>query len=219
MSMWPLPPPDARSEDGEDVAAVDEEPRVPASPRVKVLSKRRQRRREQQLQLERILEELESDEEDEQTPSRDYAKRLIDDSEALGRFLNGARPSQLPRRSRASKRLCERDREAKRGWLRIERCLRCWLRRYAQRDLEAVAAAEALLSDLLGAAEDPPAAEAAFLRLPIAVVETRLVMSIAQFHGCSARVDDADFLVLQRRAPLSHGATVSDALRLLAVGF
>lgn len=221
VMLSPLPPPEARSEVASE--DVNPEPRIIEAPRVKVLGKRRQRRREQQLVLQRLLENVDEDDVVEPPLSQltDYAKRMIDDEEALNRFLNGARAPVSPSINceRRDRRLCPRDREARRGWLRVERCLRSWLRRHAKHNFDSVAVVETIIDGWLQSDGDTASAPAHALRIPAAVVDRRIVHALAQFHGCQSRADPSDFVVLSRPrnddALLRHGAGVRDALRLL----
>lgn len=183
--------------------------------RAKKLGRRRQRRHEQEAFLVQLLEDLDGSDGDD-VPA---AKHLLDDEVLLGRFLSGAR--LRPPQPRGSVRnLSPRAREAKRGWLRVARCERTWLRRYARTHLHAIEAVEDLLTSWLVAddfLDDAPlTAKASVLRVPADVLEPRLVTLLAQFHGCWAKRAYPDAVVVRRpdddAALLRHGCTISDAL-------
>lgn len=185
-------------------------------PRPKKLGKRRQRRHEQEVFLEQLLEDLGESDGDE-VPA---AKHLLDDEVLLGRFLSGAR-LRLPQPRRSSSRnLSPRAREAKRGWLRVARCERTWLRRYARTHLNAIEAVEDLLTSWLVAddfLDDAPlTARASVLRVPADVLDPRLVLLLAQFHGCLAKRAYPDTVIVRRpdddATLLRHGSRIGDVV-------
>lgn len=181
-----------------------------------MLGKRRQRRLEQQQFFSRIMEEdEEDDDEDVHRHHSDYAKRMIDDDVALGRFLNGASLVVLRGRPNKNFRGTGREREARRGWLRMERGMRAWLRRYSRRDFASVATIETVVLEWISRNDSH-----VVLRLPTTMVlDRRIAHSVAQFHGCTSHTeanDECVSLSLNRHALLRHDARIADALNLLS---
>mmetsp|Transcript_11767 Transcript_11767/g.35295 ORF Transcript_11767/g.35295 Transcript_11767/m.35295 type:complete len:231 (+) Transcript_11767:269-961(+) len=196
-----------------------ERPRAERKP-----GKRRTRRAAQLEYLLSVARDAEDEEEEVSYPNAsDDAARLIENDELLRKWLNGSQGRKhFPKKSpsvRGPPRLCE----ARRGWLRVERKLRPWVRRLYLSEDRVVYDVEALVSRWIDAEDDQRvlefpgvASRAPILRVPTCVVDAHVVHAIAQFHGC--RVLPAslpDFVVLRRPQPhhrLNHNASIRDVL-------
>ena len=193
-----------------------------APPVERVPGKRRRRR---EAQLEFLLKLGAATEEDDLYHVSHDTKHLIEDESKLRAFLNGANlpPRKAPPQTfRGPPHL----REANRGWLRVERKLRTWLRRfrYGLDDVDGLLK-QWIAADDDGVPVDVPVVEpmvpgiasrAPILRVPTCVVDKRLVSALGQFYGCKIiQQKDTDFVVLKRpntHQRLKYGATIHDIL-------
>ena len=192
----------------------DEIPQPPPErPRVeKIPGKRRMRRR---MQLEYLLS-LEKDVEEDVVYHR--SQPLLESEELLRAYLNGAHRKTKPKS--ALPKGPPRMREAVRGWLRIERRLRIWIRK-ADADLvhhvdslvrQWIASdADSVLEPMVPGVVSP----STILRIPTCVVDPAVVKAIAQFYAARLIQSDDTFIVLRRPQPhhrLLHEANLFDVI-------
>lgn len=198
-------------------------PRTPQRREV-LLSKRKQKRRDQDAQLREALRRLQLDgggdaePADEAPPRASVVADCIADPASLNLYLSCAAPRRADRRRRRDAPESATT-EALRGWFRVERSARSGLRD------DQAPAVERRLVDWLS--DDRPlspqrllAPRGLKLRAPYGGgARGRLVVhAVAKFHGCASRtLPDADDVVLIERPReaahrLGRGARVAHAL-------